>query len=53
MYFYEIKNTRTHRHFEVTAPSFRAACKMVKQKPSECKLIWRASPENAGDPKDY
>jgi hypothetical protein len=52
-YFYEIKNVLTGAQFQIVAPNFSSACQLLGQKPHHCRCIWKADPENAGDPANY
>ena len=52
-YFYEIKNVLTGAQFQIVAPNFSSACQLLGQKPHHCRCIWKANPENAGDPANY
>ena len=53
MNFYEIKNTKTNECFQAIAKNFSTACRENGHKPNHCKCIWKASVENACDPKNY
>ena len=53
MKFYEIKNTKTHETAQTIAKNFSEACKEQGWKPYHCRCIWKADPENAGDPANY
>ena len=53
MKFYEIKNTKTQETAQTTAPNFQMACRQMGWKPYHCRCIWKADPENAGDPANY
>ena len=46
MKFYEIKNTKTQETAQATAKNFGEACKAQGWKPSHCRCVWVASPEN-------
>lgn len=53
MKFYEIKNTKTQETAQTVAKNFSEACKEQGWKPYHCSCIWKADPENAGDPANY
>lgn len=53
MKFYEIKNTKTQETAQTIAKNFATACKTQRWKPQNCCCIWKADPENAGDPANY
>lgn len=53
MKFYEIKNTKTQETAQTIAETFKAACKAQNWRPRDCRCVWKANPENAGDPVNY
>ena len=53
MFYYQIRNKMTQERFETIAPNFTKACKARGWKPYHCKIIWKASPENASNPENF
>lgn len=53
MKYYEILNEETLEKAQGVAKSFQAMCKALGWRPQDCRLIWKAKPENAGDPAQY
>jgi hypothetical protein len=53
MKYYEILNKETLEKAQGVAESFQAMCKALDWRPQDCQLIWKAKPENAGDPAQY
>jgi hypothetical protein len=53
MFYYEIRNTKTQETAQATAKNFATACRSLGWKPYECRCVWKANPENAGDPSQY
>lgn len=51
--FYEIRNRKTQQMVQVYGVNFMAACRLVGWKPQDCKCVWAAKPENAGNPANY
>lgn len=47
LYFYEIINTATLERAEGIACNFAELCHRLQWKPQDCKVIWKANPENA------
>ena len=53
MFYYEIRNVKTQETAQATAKNFTTACRSLGWKPYECRCVWKANPENAGDPSQY
>lgn len=53
MFYYEIRNTKTQETAQTTAKNFTTACRSLGWKPYECRCVWKANPENAGDTSQY
>lgn len=53
MKYYEILNKVTLEKAQGYAKNMQAMCKALNWRPQDCRLIWKASPENAGDPAQY
>jgi hypothetical protein len=53
MFYYEIRNVKTQETAQATAKNFTTACHSLGWKPYDCRCVWKANPENAGDPAQY
>lgn len=53
MKFYEIKNIKTQESAQTTAKNFAEACKSNNWRPQDCRCVWKADPEDAGNPANY
>ena len=53
MFYYEIRNTKTQETAQAIAKNFTTACRSLGWKPYECRCVWKANPENAGDLSQY
>jgi hypothetical protein len=53
MHYYEILNKKTLEKAQGVAKNLQAMCKALDWRPQDCRLIWKAKPENAGDPAQY
>lgn len=47
MFYYEFRNRLTGECFSCIAPCFANACRQHNQNPFDCRVIWKANPENA------
>lgn len=53
MRFYEIYNTKIQESAQVIAKDFITACHSIGWEPYNCRCVWKAHPENAGNPANY
>lgn len=47
MFHYDFINVKTREKFSCVAPCFANACRQRKQKPINCRVIWKCTLGNA------
>lgn len=53
MKYYEIKNKKTNETAQQIATTFAKACDQAGWRVKDCRCVWTASAENAGDAENY